>query len=216
MTIIVRTHVSHHGDEMTTTRTKLTRQEAAQRLQVSESTLDRMIRRGDLAVEREGHGSRYRIWVLLDNDGEQPSYSANGHNADSRDYSRATTADKIEQAHYGTDYSDDHELTALRAEVRSLRELSDYRAELLKDSEWRYHELLQQLNMCQEQLKLSQETTATLARALLAPASMPRFLHHNAGVGGHLAGRPRRCLVEVLPWEWPDTLGQDDLIGVRI
>ena len=161
MTIIVRTHVSHHGDEMTTTRTKLTRQEAAQRLQVSESTLDRMIRRGDLAVEREGHGSRYRIWVLLDNDGEQPSYSANGHNADSRDYSRATTADKIEQAHYGTDYSDDHELTALRAEVRSLRELSDYRAELLKDSEWRYHELLQQLNMCQEQLKLSQETTAT-------------------------------------------------------
>ena len=66
----------------------------------------------------------------------------------------------------------------------------------------------------QGQNGLSSDTSSPVLS--LPPASMPRFLHHNAGVGGHLAGRPRRCLVEVLPWEWPDTLGQGDLIRVRI
>ena len=148
---------------MTTATTRLTRQEAAQRLQVSESTLDRMIRRGELAVEREGHGSRYRIWVLLDDDSEHSGYSANGHTADNVDYSRETTAEKPEHSPNGVERGDDHELTTLRVEVRNLRELADYRAELLKDAEWRYQELLQQL-------KLSQETSATLARALPASA----------------------------------------------
>ena len=42
-----------------------------------------------------------------------------------------------------------------------LRELADYRDQLLKDSEWRYHELLQQLN-------LSQESHLALIRSLPA------------------------------------------------
>ena len=36
-----------------TTVTRVTRQEAAARLQVSEATIDRMIKRGDLETEKE-------------------------------------------------------------------------------------------------------------------------------------------------------------------
>ena len=71
----------------------------------------------------------------------------------------AVPADKPEYSPDRVDHVDDHELTALKTEVRNLRELADYRGELLKDAEWRYQELLLQL-------KLSQETSSTLARAL--------------------------------------------------
>ena len=43
---------------------RLSKLEAAQRLVVSPSTLDRMIRRGELEVEREGRGDRAKVWVL--------------------------------------------------------------------------------------------------------------------------------------------------------
>ena len=52
-------------------------------------------------------------------------------------------------------------LATLRTENEQLRELADYRDQLLKDSEWRYHELLQQLN-------LSQESHLALIRSLPA------------------------------------------------
>ena len=117
--------------------TKLSRQDAARRFQVSESTLDRMVRRGQLRVERD---ERQRVWVLIDDDAaDDPEHSSGGHGSAS-----------------------DEELTTLRAQVKSLRELADYRGELLKEAEWRYHELL-------GQLKQAQDTTATLARALPAP-----------------------------------------------
>ena len=117
--------------------TRLSRQDAAQRLQVSESTLDRMIRRGEVPVEKSGAEGRQRVWVLFDDDdGDHVDHSRNGHSS-----------------------SSDEELTRLRTEVQSLRELADYRGELLKEAEWRYHELL-------GQLKQAQETSATLARAL--------------------------------------------------
>ena len=45
---------------------KLTKLEAAARLEVSQSTIDRMIQRGDLQVQKERHGNRHRIWVVLD------------------------------------------------------------------------------------------------------------------------------------------------------
>ena len=43
---------------------RLSKLEAAQRLGVSPSTLDRMIRRGELEIEREGRGDRAKVWVL--------------------------------------------------------------------------------------------------------------------------------------------------------
>ena len=154
-------HSCQHVDAMTAATTRLTRQDAAQRLQVSESTLDRMIRRGDLRVEREGHGSRYRIWVLLEEDPEQSPISKAEQSDENGDHSSDRIADNDDHSRNGSEHSDDHELAALRTEVRNLNDLAEYRGELLKDAEWRYQELLQQL-------KLSQETSAMLARALPA------------------------------------------------
>ena len=76
--------------------TRLTRQQAAARLQVSESTIDRMIRRGHLATEKEHHGGRYTVWVLLD---DNTAYS---------------TADDDAYVNEHTAYANRDELTALR------------------------------------------------------------------------------------------------------
>ena len=55
-----------------TTVSRVTRQDAATRLGVSEATVDRMIRRGELQVEKEPQGSRYKVWVLLDDTEQIP------------------------------------------------------------------------------------------------------------------------------------------------
>ena len=46
----------------------LTKAEACRELAVSLSTLDRRIASGDIQVRREQHGSRHRIYVMLDDD----------------------------------------------------------------------------------------------------------------------------------------------------
>ena len=62
---------------------RVTRKEAAARLNVSKSTLDRMIKRGELATETEQHGLRYTVWILMDDVVEDTNgYSTgntNGH-----------------------------------------------------------------------------------------------------------------------------------------
>ena len=45
---------------------RVTRKEAAARLNVSKSTLDRMLKRGELVTETEQHGLRHTVWVLMD------------------------------------------------------------------------------------------------------------------------------------------------------
>ena len=44
---------------------RVTRNEAATRLKVSKSTLDRMIKRGELTTETEQHGQRDQRQLLL-------------------------------------------------------------------------------------------------------------------------------------------------------
>ena len=105
---------------------RYTRQEAAVHLGVSLTTVDRMIRRGEVQMEREGPGERARVWVLLDEEHLRSSPSAPSgepHGAPR-----------------------DTELELLRQQVHHLEELSAYRAQLLQESEVRYHELLQQFN----------------------------------------------------------------------
>ena len=46
--------------------TRVTRLEASRLLKISPSTVDRRIERGELTVEKEVHGSRNRIWVVLE------------------------------------------------------------------------------------------------------------------------------------------------------
>ena len=52
---------------------RVTRNEAAAKLNISKSTLDRMIKRGELITETERHGHRHTVWVLLDDDVEDIS-----------------------------------------------------------------------------------------------------------------------------------------------
>ena len=62
---------------------KVTRNEAAARLKVSKSTLDRMIKRGELTTETEQHGQRHTVWVLMDDEiediAEVSTGNTNGH-----------------------------------------------------------------------------------------------------------------------------------------
>ena len=45
---------------------RVTRKEAAAKLNVSKSTLDRMVKRGELITETDQHGHRHTVWVLMD------------------------------------------------------------------------------------------------------------------------------------------------------
>ena len=102
---------------------RLSKLEAAQRLGVSPSTLDRMIRRGELEIEREGRGDRAKVWVLA------PGLSSDAPGGQPVDAGPSPEA----------------ELAAAREQVRALQELADYRGKLLDEAEWRYRELLEEL-----------------------------------------------------------------------
>ena len=103
---------------------RLSKLEAAQRLGVSPSTLDRMIRRGELEIEREGRGDRVKVWVLA------PGLSSDAPGG-----------------------QPEAELAAAREQVRALQELADYRGKLLDEAEWRYRELLEELRRSQAMLE---------------------------------------------------------------
>ena len=113
---------------------RVTRKDAAARLNVSKSTLDRMIKRGELTTETEQHGNRHTVWVLMDDDiedtAEVSTGNTNGHFPEASE-------------HIGDDT--DAENLALQAEVKGLRELVDLYRERLTDADWRYQELLEQL-----------------------------------------------------------------------
>ena len=149
---------------------RMTKQEAGAQLGVSPSTIDRMIRRQELATEKERHGSRYRVWVLMDDN-------------DVSDVSPGQSGDRLKARHDQADQSDDNadksyaspessdlslivELSALRERTRNAEELAEYRGELLKEAELRYHALLQELSS-------AHRTVETLSRALPAPAETP-------------------------------------------
>lgn len=136
---------------------KLSKLEAAVRLDVSASTIDRMIQRGQLQAVKEPHGSRHRVWVVLDAD-------VDGASTDSSAHSLGATTDAsadvpVDDTPAGSDESSDVEIAVLRERVRNLEELADYHRGLLKDSEWRYQQAM-------DQLGTSQRTVEALTKAL--------------------------------------------------
>lgn len=138
-------------------RQKLSKLEAAARLDVSASTVDRMIQRGDLQAVKEPHGSRHRVWVVMDADVPDASTDSSIHSPDlspdaSADISDNDTTDE-------NDELSEVELAVLRERVRNLEELADYHRDLLKDSEWRYQQAM-------DQLGASQRTVETLTKGL--------------------------------------------------
>ena len=140
---------------------RLSKMEAATRLDVSASTIDRMIQKGELQTEKEPHGSRHRIWVVMDDEEtdksvNSPREASDPSPDDSHDASGEGRSDE-------SDASDEVEVAVLRERVKNLEELADYHRELLKDSEWRYQQAM-------EQLSASQRTMENLTKALPAAA----------------------------------------------
>ena len=125
---------------------RVTRKEAAAKLDVSKSTLDRMIKRGELTTEMEQHGLRHTVWVLMDdvveNTYEDSTGNTNGHLPASSENTEGDT---------GT------ENLALQAEVKGLRELVDLYRERLIDADWRYQELMEQFKTMTKVLPAAQD-----------------------------------------------------------
>ena len=132
---------------------RVTRKEAAAKLNVSKSTLDRMIKRGELTTETEQHGHRHTVWVLMDDDientAEVSTENTNSHFREASEYTSGDTA---------------AENQALRAEVKGLRELVDLYKDRLTDSDWRYQELLEQVKTMTKALPVAPEKTPRATR----------------------------------------------------
>ena len=112
--------------------------EAVHILDKSLSTVERMIKRGDLQVEKEDLGGKHRIWILLDE--EEGDLSTDKSHEQPPEDSRDMPHDTLNM-------SERDELIALRVQVKGLQELSDFRAEQLKESEFRFQQILQQLEL---------------------------------------------------------------------
>ena len=125
---------------------RVTRKEAAARLKVSKSTLDRMIKKGELPTETEQHGHRHTVWVLMDDVIEDTTEdftgNTNGHLPASSEHTGGDTG---------------AENLALQTEVKGLRELVDLYRERLTDADWRYQELLEQLKTMTKALPATQD-----------------------------------------------------------
>ena len=113
---------------------RLTKQQAMVSMGISSSTLERRIKSGEVQVEIDHEGCRRRVWVLADdNQADIPFGNQSG----------------IQES------VDGNQVAILQVQLDNALALADYRAELLKESDSRFHELLQQMN--------------TLTRALPAP-----------------------------------------------
>ena len=123
--------------------TRLTRQDAANQLEISINTLDRRIGRGELATVKEPFGSRERVYVLLEDTPQVPP-SDNPH----------------------VDTPDNPQVVILQAQVNSLEELADYHRAQLTEADRRQQMLLTTLNT-------AHQTIESLTRALPAPQTPP-------------------------------------------
>ena len=151
---------------------RLSKVDAAKVLQIHHSTIDRMIQRGELQVEREGHGRRAKVWVLLDSVPEgvpigSPAgspYSPGGQPVSSSPASSGPPGDVSAGA----------ELAALRERVKGLEQLVEYDRQQLVDADWRYQQLLEQLSSSQ---RISENLTRSLPAGELTdePAQRRRW-----------------------------------------
>ena len=131
---------------------RLSKRAAADTLGISLSTLHRRIQRGELETEREGSAANDKVWVLVD--------IADGSSNDiSSDIAGEQAEMTVDIPTVPSAMADDREVAVLREQVKHLEELAAYRAELLKESELRFHELMNS----------SQKTIEALTRALPEP-----------------------------------------------
>jgi hypothetical protein len=131
---------------------RLSKRAAADTLGISLSTLHRRIQRGELETEREGSAANDKVWVLVDIADDSPDDIPS-------DIAEEQAAMAVDILPVPSGMADDREVAVLREQVKHLEELAAYRAELLKESELRFHELMAS----------SQKTIEALTRALPEP-----------------------------------------------
>ena len=163
---------------------RLTKLEAAAHLGISPTTVNRRIKNGTLKVEKEPHGSSYKIWVILENEpagnpGGIPGGIPNEYPAATPSERRgqpdespggtppapAVVAAAVEMARLEDQKRNaEHRADSAEKRAENLEDLAEYHKKLLNESEWRYQELLQELRQ-------SQQNVAALTRALPAPTA---------------------------------------------
>ena len=122
---------------------------ASRILEVSPSTIDRRIQRGELQVAHEARGNSYKVWVLLDDAADDLA----GDGADDEAPGRSPTpaGDLVENAVAPPgDTALLVELTTLRERAKNFEELAEYYKTQLNDANYRYHEVLQNLTTSQQ------------------------------------------------------------------
>ena len=150
---------------------RLSKQEAAARLGVSTASIERRIQRGQLQAEKEAQGTRYRVWVILEDETtletDVATPAETGVETESRQdqtpvATPVATPPPAELDAYIEMARLQEQLKSAQQRASSLEELADYHKQALTDSEWRYHEIL-------TELKQSQQNLAAVTRALPAP-----------------------------------------------
>ena len=150
---------------------RYTKKQAAAKLGISDSTIDRRIADGTLTVERERHGRTSRVWVVLpDDEADAPADNA----PDGVDDVNDASLDESASSEAST------EVAVLREQLRSAEELADYRDKLLVERDAQVQMLIGLLRETQEAntnltaaLALSQQSNADIIRALPPPPAEP-------------------------------------------
>ena len=105
---------------------RVTKQQAMVSMGISSSTLERRIKSGDVQVEVDHAGSRRRVWVVVDDD----------------------QADEPPGIQHDIQHpTGDTQVVVMQVKLDNALALAEYRAELLRESETRFHELLQQIEL---------------------------------------------------------------------
>ena len=127
---------------------RLSKLDAAKELEVSPTTIDRMIARGELQTEQEPKGTRYKVWVLLpDDEPLAPSGSPVEQSGDEPE-DKSRDAPSLAKGESGME-----ELIRLRLQVKNIEDLATYRGELLHEAGRREQLLLEQLAASQKNLE---------------------------------------------------------------
>ena len=137
---------------------KVSKLDASRILEVSPSTIDRRIERGELQVEHEPRGNSYKVWVLLDEPADAPAHDGPTAGPSGESAAEGTGIAGVAGAPPNTS-AESTEIRLLKQENQHLQELAELRKEALNESEKRFRELLEGFNA-------SQRTVETLTRAL--------------------------------------------------
>ena len=124
---------------------------------VSTATVERRIHRGELHAEKEPHGTKYRVWVIFDDESPVETDVATPVEAHvetpGQQKSPTNAAPPLRDIDsFRSVVSLEGQLKSAQDRAKSLEELADFHRQALKDVEWRYHEIPMELRQCQQNL----------------------------------------------------------------